>query len=194
MHVDFLRHGVTSSDGAYCGSTDVALTALGRAQMEAAAEGKSWDIVYTSPLRRCAAMAETIATRLGVDCRHDERLRELHFGSWEGRRADELMSTDGEALQRFWNDPLQFSPPGGESLRELEARVLAFWHDCIEDSPLNRILVVTHGGPIRVVLAHYHRRRLSMLLNVDVPHAGLFTLDRRIRLAPVHTDFPLPSE
>jgi alpha-ribazole phosphatase len=177
MRVDLLRHGLTASPNAYCGTLDVPLSPHGRDQMEAAVTAQHWDIVYTSPLQRCALMAETFAARLGIACHQDVRLRELHFGDWEGRRADELLVADADALRRFWSDPLANPPPGGESIGALRQRVLSFWDQRIATSPLSRVLVVTHGGPIRILLAQHRRRPLSTLLDLEVPHARLLTLN-----------------
>ena len=177
MQVDLLRHGATEHAYAYCGALDVSLSALGREQMEAAVAGGQWDLIYTSPLRRCDVMAQTFAQRLGIDCHRDARLRELNFGCWEGRSAEQLLAEDGAALNRFWSDPFRYSPPGGESVVALTDRVLSFWRDCIEPSTAARVLVVTHGGPIRILLNHYFQSSPGRLLEHQVPHAARFTLD-----------------
>jgi broad specificity phosphatase PhoE len=176
MPVDLLRHGVTGYINAYCGSLDVPLTAEGQAQMGAAVEGRQWDRIYSSPLQRCLRVAEVLSQKRGIPCLQDSRLREMHFGSWEGRTTEDLLATEGEALQRFWKEPERHAPPGGETIGQLRERVLEFWQECIESKPQDRILVVTHGGPIRILLTHHHRRPWSDLLSWQVPHAGLFTL------------------
>ena len=145
--IDLLRHGETERGGGFRGSLDDALTAHGWQQMrDAVALAGPWDVLVSSPLQRCAAFARELAAERRLPLRIEPELRELHFGAWEGRSAAELMSTDAEALGRFWADPYGFTPPGGEPLLRFEARVLA----AIERVRLHfagrRVLVIGHAG------------------------------------------------
>ena len=104
--IDLLRHGETERGGGFRGSLDDALTAHGWQQMrDAVALAGPWDVLVSSPLQRCAAFARELAADRRLPLRIEPELRELHFGAWEGRSAAELMSTDAEALGRFWADP-----------------------------------------------------------------------------------------
>jgi alpha-ribazole phosphatase len=179
MRIDLLRHGATVLDGCYCGSTDVALSPHGLQQMWAAVSDRCWDRIVSSPLQRCAAFARELAQRLSIPLVEDDRLRELHFGDWEGQRTDELFARDSNALKRFWSDPAAHPPPQGERLVELQARVMAALRELIGAGGGNRVLLVTHGGPIRVLLGERRKLPLSRLLEIDVPHASLIPfLDR----------------
>ncbi|MGH8518673.1 MAG: histidine phosphatase family protein [Panacagrimonas sp.] len=172
MHrVELLRHGATvSGSGRYCGRSDVTLTAEGWTQMRRAVEGRHWDRIVSSPLRRCAAFAQDIARHLHVDCALDARWQELNFGSWEHRRAADL---DAAELGRFWRDPDRYPPPGGERLGSLCKRVRDA-HEALRASMKDneRVLVVTHGGPMRVLLSA-PGASAAELLGIDVPHAAL---------------------
>ncbi len=99
--------------------------------------------VWTSPARRCAALAEVLAG--GVPVRVDERLQELYFGKWEGRRWDTFHGPESEAWAL---DPWTVRPPGGETGLEMWARVAA-----VRSEATARTLVVTHAGVIRLWLA-----------------------------------------
>jgi len=80
--------------------------------------------VWSSPAQRCLLLAQTLAAARSLEVQVDARLWELSFGAWEGRRFTEL-----EQEPRFsdWmNDWQHRSPPGGESLPELQERVLAW--------------------------------------------------------------------
>ncbi len=114
-----------------------------------AARLASVDAVWTSPLARCRTLAEAIAARAGVAAVIDERLRELGFGDWEGRRWQTIGRDQSECWAAdYWN----VSPPGGETYRELYERVgLALAR--ILACPARRVAVVTHAGPIRAALA-----------------------------------------
>jgi alpha-ribazole phosphatase len=177
MRVHLLRHGETEGGTRYWGGIDVALSWKGWRQMRVAVAGQSWDLIVSSPLRRCAAFAEALARQLGVRCRYEVDLREMSFGEWEGRSAVELLETDGERLRYFWVDPKAHPPPGGESLVQLHARVMAAWQRVVNDPDSGRVLIVTHGGPIRVLRAMQSGLALSALLSIDVPHAALVSIE-----------------
>lgn len=171
--VGLLRYGATARQG-FLGSTDEPLMPQGLEQMRAAVgKGGGWDTVVSSPLARCAAFALEFATLRGIALHIDRRLRELHFGEWEGMSAVQLMRARPEALARFWDDPYGNVPPGGELLRAFERRVLAAWGDAVQRYAGCRVLVVTHGGVIRVILRHVRGLARTALLRLDVPHASL---------------------
>lgn len=177
MRLHLLRHGETEGGARYCGGTDVALSWSGWRQMRAAVAGQSWDFIVSSPLRRCAAFAEGLAHKLGVPCRLEAGLREMNFGEWEGRSGAELMQTDAERLRLFWSDPATHAPPGGESLAELHARVREAWQRLTAAPDIGRMLIVTHGGPIRVLIAAQLRVPLCALPSIQVPHAALIGVE-----------------
>jgi len=177
MQVHLLRHGETEGGARYWGGTDVVLSWKGWRQMRAAVAGQSWDLIVSSPLRRCAAFAEDLARGLGVRCHYDADLREMSFGEWEGHSAAELMQTDAERLRLFWADPSAHTPPGGESLAQLHARVMAAWQRIVTAERDERVLIVTHSGPIRLLRAAQSGTALSALLSIDVPHGALIGIE-----------------
>jgi len=177
MLAHLLRHGETEGGARYWGRTDVPLSSRGWQQMRTAVTGRSWDLIVSSPLRRCATFAEALAEEIAVPCTLEADLREVSFGDWEGRSAAELSESDAERLRLFWSDPSAHTPPGGESLGDLQARVMAVWHRLAKVADSRRILIVTHGGPIRVFQAAQARMPLSALMSFDVPHAALIRID-----------------
>jgi broad specificity phosphatase PhoE len=178
VHIDLLRHGETVGGTRFRGSLDDPLTEQGFRQMEGAvANGGPWDAIVTSPLSRCAAFAENLALRLTIPVEFDERLKEIHFGVWEGRSYAELMAMAPVALTRFLGDPFRHPPPEAEPLEAFRERTLEALRDHL--MPRNqgrRILLVTHGGVIRVMLCHARRWPLARLFEIDVPHASLHCL------------------
>ena len=136
------------------GRRDPPLSERGRAQARDLAErveGERLAALYTSDMRRARETAEVVAERLGLEPRVDERLAEVDMGGWQGRLRSEVMREhpDVWAAWRRADPDVRF--PGGESLRDLNARVLAALAD-VAAGPLPA-LVVCHGGPIRVALA-----------------------------------------
>jgi alpha-ribazole phosphatase len=103
-------------------------------------------------------------------------VRELHFGDWEGRSAAALMETDAEALGRFWADPNAFTPPNGEPLLHFEARILAALQRLQQRHAGERLLLITHGGVMRLLLARARGLPRQDLLQVNVGYAQRFRL------------------
>lgn len=102
-------------------------------------------VVWTSPARRCRDLAGKIANALSISLIADPRLLELNFGAWEGKPWDEVPRVE---LDRWAANPLTFRAPGGESGEELIVRVNDFFAGLSQDC-----VVVSHGGPLRVLSA-----------------------------------------
>lgn len=177
LRLDLLRHGETELGGGLRGSLDDALTANGWTQMRAAVVGGGpWDRIVSSPLQRCARFAAELGEQLNLSVHLDKDLQELHFGAWEGQSAAALMETDAEALGLFWADPYGFTPPQGEPVSAFSARVLAAVARLQAAYAGERILLVSHGGVMRLLLAQARGLPREQLLNVEVGHGALFAL------------------
>ncbi|MGY1893299.1 alpha-ribazole phosphatase family protein [Pseudomonas sp. SDT291_1_S447] len=177
LHLDLLRHGETELGGGLRGSLDDALTEKGWAQMRGAVvEGGPWDRIVSSPLQRCARFAAELGEQLNLSVHLDKDLQELHFGAWEGQSAAALMETDAEALGLFWADPYSFTPPQGEPVSEFAARVLAAVARLQSAYAGERVLLISHGGVMRLLLAQARGLPREQLLNVEVAHGALFAL------------------
>jgi alpha-ribazole phosphatase len=177
LQLDLLRHGETELGGGLRGSLDDALTEKGWAQMRAAVvEGGPWARIVSSPLQRCARFAVELGERLNLSVHLDTDLQELHFGAWEGQSAAALMETDAEALGLFWADPYSFTPPQGEPVSEFAARVLAAVARLQSAYAGERVLLISHGGVMRLLLAQARGLPREQLLNVEVAHGALFAL------------------
>lgn len=177
LRVDLLRHGETELGGGLRGSLDDALTEKGWAQMRAAVvEGGPWDRIVSSPLQRCARFAAELGEQLNLSVHLDKDLQELHFGAWEGQSAAALMETDAEALGLFWADPYSFTPPQGEPVSEFSSRVLAAVARLHNTYAGERVLLISHGGVMRLLLAQARGLPREQLLNVEVAHGAVFAL------------------
>ncbi|WP_347506360.1 alpha-ribazole phosphatase family protein [Pseudomonas anguilliseptica] len=177
VYLELLRHGETELGGGLRGSLDDALTETGWAQLRAAvAEAGPWDRLISSPLQRCARFAEELAAQHDVPLSLEPDLQELHFGAWEGRSTAELMQTSAAELGRFWSDPYGFTPPEGETLLAFEARILGTLQRLQALYAGERLLLVTHGGVIRLLLARARGLPRNDLLQVPVGHAERYQL------------------
>ena len=175
--LDLLRHGETELGGGLRGSLDDALTPVGWEQMRAAVQGQGpWDRIVSSPLQRCALFAQELAGQLALPVTFDKDLQELHFGKWEGQSAAALMQTDEQALGLFWADPYRFTPPQGEPVLEFSQRVLAAVTRLQQTHAGERVLVVCHGGVMKLLLAQARGLPREQLLNIQVVNGALFEL------------------
>jgi broad specificity phosphatase PhoE len=150
-----VRHGETdwNRDGRWQGHSDTHLNEIGRAQAErVAGELDGVDVVYSSDLARARETAEIIARRLDLPVLFDSRLRERSFGAWEGLTAGEIEADFRDAHLRW----LAGEGPGADDAEPFEAfgqRVGVALEEILERHPDETVLVVAHGGTIRVIHA-----------------------------------------
>jgi broad specificity phosphatase PhoE len=144
-----VRHGETdwNRERRVQGHSDTPLNDNGRAQARALAdelEGERIDAVYSSDLARAYETARIVADARGLDVTALHDFRERHFGTWEGM-------TDEEVLERF---PHAATGPWGdaETVDEMARRVFDALQRIADAHPDGRVLVVSHGGPVRSVL------------------------------------------
>lgn len=175
MSIDLLRHGDTGQRS-YRGQLDDALSEAGWSQLRAAVAGLAWDAVVSSSLQRCVAFARELSHERGLPLRIDARLAEYHFGAWQGVPIERIAEEQGDALARFWADPVQHPPPGAESFAAFQQRLGAALDDIAMASADQRVLVVTHGGAIRLLRCQVERRSYGDMAGIEVPHASLHPL------------------
>lgn len=178
LRLDLLRHGETERGGGLRGSLDDALTPLGWQQMrDAVANPAAWQRIASSPLQRCARFAEQLSSQLSLPMSLEPDLQELHFGDWEGVSTAQLMETDAEGLGRFWENPYTFTPPNGEPVSAFSERVCGAVLRLQQKHDGERILLISHGGVMRLLLAQARGLPREQLLQVVVGHGGLFGLN-----------------
>jgi probable phosphoglycerate mutase len=148
-----LRHGQTAhnADGRIQGQLDVPLDAVGLAQADALGavfEADPPAVVVSSDLLRAQATAQAVCTHVGLPLRLDERLRETHFGAWQGLTGEEV-SAQWPAEYAAWRR-WEGIPVGGESPALVGARAAASARSVLPDQ--GTLLLVTHGGTARALV------------------------------------------
>ncbi|MEX0603926.1 MAG: histidine phosphatase family protein [Marinobacter sp.] len=172
--IDLIRHGEPEGGPMFRGTKNDPLSELGWRQMNAVIDpAEHWDVVLSSPMERCIQFGETVAERLRVPLHSDDRLREIGFGEWEGLTVEQIQTRYGkERLARFWADAELNTPPGGERLSHFQVRVEAAWQEWTEGLAGQRVLLVGHGGVVRVVVGHIMGiPRERVLSAIQVPYA-----------------------
>jgi alpha-ribazole phosphatase len=153
MRIYLVRHPQPEVASGVCyGSTDLAVSAHERVSVLAALTAMlpADAPVFSSPLRRCAELAESLAAALGcAKVIHDARLVEMHFGEWEMRAWADIPRAEVDA---WMNDLAAHRPGGGESLIEMAQRIRSF-HDDLRQRKQEHAVVVCHAGTIRLLRA-----------------------------------------
>jgi alpha-ribazole phosphatase len=158
MAVIVVRHPETADPRVIAGQSDVALAPHALASVEAlAASLPAARRIVSSDLSRCRILGEAIAAKNGLPCTFDRRWREQSFGIWEGKRWDEV---DGREYLDQWTTA---TPPGGESIGDVQARVAEALAESGEGT-----LVVTHAGPIRCALSLTRGISIAEAFAIDV--------------------------
>jgi broad specificity phosphatase PhoE len=148
------RHGETdwNREERWQGHADRPLNDLGRLQARALGKrlrASSLDVVYSSDLARARETAEIVCELLRLDMHLDTRLREVDVGEWSGLSTAEIERLYPEGLQRRRLGGTGWEH--GESFEAMSARVVEALQEIKRANPTRRVLVVTHGGPMRAV-------------------------------------------
>ncbi|MDO3384570.1 histidine phosphatase family protein [Gilvimarinus sp. SDUM040013] len=155
MQIDLLRHGACEGGAIFRGSTDVPLTAEGWQHMAGGLKKLQgpWQSIVCSPLIRCRAFAEGLATNSNVSLRVDAGIREMSFGDWEGLQVESVWQ-EHEALCLAWSRaPDQVTPPAGEAYTHFKGRVLNSVLTLVQEYRASeKVLLITHGGVIKLLL------------------------------------------
>jgi probable phosphoglycerate mutase len=175
----FLRHGSHDRLGRIlCGRMEaVGLSEHGREEARAAARRLADEGVaalYCSPVQRTRETAELVAERLGLAVEIAEDLTEIDYGEWTGASFEALRA---DPRWQDWNCARGVTrAPGGESLLEVQARVRRFVETAMLRHPEQRIAAVSHGDPIKSILAHATGMPLDNLNRLEISPASISVL------------------
>jgi broad specificity phosphatase PhoE len=186
-----IRHGETdwNVEGRYQGQADPPLNARGLEQAGSLAEKLlplKLEILYTSPLQRAAQTAQLIARRLGIPVYIEPRLVEIHQGDWQTRLRAEIQSLYPDLFRQWETEPWGVSPPNGETLYEVQARVEAAVHDMIVRHPGASMGLVAHRIPIALIKLRYQDLEPDIVRTLSLPN----TYFEAIQLYPTLPEEP----
>jgi probable phosphoglycerate mutase len=175
-----VRHAVTAETGPKLTGrrAGVDLSPVGVEQAEAVALRLA-DVpvaaVYASPIERTMQTAEHIAKR------HDQEVHvlpgvvEAEYGEWTGQQLSDLAKTDVWKVVQAAPSRARF--PGGEAIREMQARMIAALEDVVAEHPHETIVVVSHADPIKSAIAHYAGMHLDHFQRIHVAPASVTALE-----------------
>lgn len=173
-----IRHGET--EGAeikrYKGNLDVPLSKNGIEQIAKVSKfigPNTLNVIYTSNLSRALKSAEIIAKHQTVKPIILPQLRERHFGAWEGMTFDEIKEKYPKEFEQWAQNPLKFSPVGGESTLEVKERALPVIEGILHKHNGKTIAIVSHGGIIRLALCHFLGMPLENIFRIEQHFAAV---------------------
>jgi probable phosphomutase (TIGR03848 family) len=171
-----VRHAVTEQTGPLLTGRNpgVDLSDEGRKQAAALA-GRLADLpvaaVYASPMERTTQTAAAVAERHRLPVRELRGALEADYGEWTGGELKELAKTElWKTVQRA---PSRARFPGGESLAEMQTRVVRSLEDVVADHPGEMVVVVSHADPIKAAIAHYTGVHLDLFQRIVVSPASV---------------------
>lgn len=173
-----IRHGET--EGAeikrYKGNLDVPLSKNGIEQIAKVSKfigPNTLNVIYTSNLSRALKSAEIIAKNQTVKPIIVPQLRERNFGAWEGMTFDEIKEKYPKEFEQWAQNPLKFSPVGGESTLEVKERALPVIESILHKHQEKKIAIVSHGGIIRLALCHFLGTPLENIFRIEQNFAAV---------------------
>lgn len=148
-------------------------------------------LIQSSPQRRCMQSASVLAAHFGLPIEIVPALDELDYGEWSGRSFEELRQ---DPQWSRWNRRRGASrPPGGESMRSLQNRVVGHLEQLRNDHSAGTVIAVSHAEPIRAALLHYARMRLDDFLSIEIEPSSISTLSvdsRGFRITGINQRVP----
>lgn len=172
-----LRHGAIDwpEADAFIGQTDPLLSAEGRRQVLAwrnPLRQAGFSAVWSSDLKRCAETASLIFADGQAEIRFSSGLREIHLGAWDGIPRRRIREGHPDLWEARGRDLGGFRPPGGESFRDLQQRVVSQVGRLVSKGS-GLVCIVTHAGVIRVLICHCLRISLANLFRIRLDPARL---------------------
>ena len=177
-----IRHGETewNSQKRMQGHSNSDLSSVGQAQIQALGQwvkNVPFDLIYSSDSPRAKQTAEAITQFSGHELQFDQRLREKNLGVFEGLTSEEARERHPEVFRLFKTAGSKYVIDEGESTQQLQDRALEIVNEIRIKHPEERVLLVTHGGFIRVVMKHSLGLSLETPTRFLIRNTGVFRLE-----------------
>ena len=196
--IDVMRHGepegICPKGGTILrGTTDHALTKKGwwqakqrcqpltdSAKIDAENNSGPWDIIISSPLIRCSDFAKSLVENLNKETKLDalclrinKEWREIDYGDWDGKSTADIWQSQPEIMEKMWQAPLEFCAPNGEAVIDFSQRIEQAWLELITEFQGKRILLVCHGGVMRLLLQQLLMMAPEAMNRFAIPYAAM---------------------
>jgi alpha-ribazole phosphatase len=176
-----VRHGQTDAnvEKRYCGQTDVDLNHKGlrdAANIAKVLKNTSIDSIVSSDLKRTLKTAELINAYHQLELELIPEFREINFGKFENLTFEEIGVKYPEEKAKMIKEKINYNFLGGESLAMLHKRVIKSFNDLLEEKENENILIVSHGGVIRMILTEILSGDINNYWSVEVDNTRISTI------------------
>ena len=130
-----------------------------------------WDEIITSPLQRCRSFAERLGDLTGLPVSVENDWQEIDYGEWDGMPLTQWREAAADQFRAFRQNEAALHPPAGEQFIKFRDRILGAWQQVVSRPNGSRVLLVTHGGVMRVVLPTVLGMPLNRTGVLDIPFA-----------------------
>lgn len=158
-----------NTNGVFQGHSDCDISGSGETQLDLLGircRNMPIDAIYSSPLKRAYKTAEAINRYHGLEIQIDPRLKEINGGDWEGVPWDELPSIYPEEIEVWNKRPYDFTPNGGEAMREVYNRMWECVTDIVRKNQGKTVCVTSHGCAIRNFLCRALNKPIEQINQV----------------------------
>ncbi len=180
-----IRHGETSwnKDNRIQGWTDISLSELGFKQAEVLAhtlKHLSVQAVYSSDLSRAYQTALAYQKLSNQQIVMDQALREIHFGSWEGKTWNEIITENKDEYGSGLYDNPDSRTHLGESMNMFKSRASLHFRSIVEKHPKDNVLIFTHGGNIRMIILDLLKQEIDFKHHIPIDNASVTVIEKTI--------------
>lgn len=162
MEIHLIRHtAVENPDNLCYGFAEMSLRKDCNDDFKLIQIDKDFDLVISSPSQRCQSLAKYFQ----LNYETDERIREMNFGDWELKQWSEIPE---EEINPWYEDFITVKAKNGENLLEMQTRVSEFWNELISKKNINKVLIATHAGVIRLILQSILQFPLEKMFNIQI--------------------------
>ena len=192
-----LRHGesVWNKKGLFTGWTDVDLSPRGRAESRAAGKILKtkkfvFDYAFTSELKRAQKTLALVLREMklkNIPVKRDWRLNERHYGDLQGKSKELIRKQYGDEQFRLWRRGYSACPPGGESLKAVEKRVVACWRGKIipEIKKGRQIIIAASGNSLRALVKYLDKLSAAEISELNIPYGVPLVYELDVKLKPL---------
>lgn len=173
MEIHLIRHTAVENPDHLCyGFAEMPLRNDFNEDFKSIQIDKDFDLIISSPSQRCQLLAKYFKFNYQID----ERIKEMNFGDWELKKWIEIPE---EEIDPWYEDFIHVKAKNGENLLKMQTRVSEFWNELISIENINKVLIVTHAGVIRLILQSVLKFPLGNMFNIQIGYGKRTVIEVR---------------